>query len=219
MVDKIVVHSKTVLKIAQDQGWLIGARYTNLRDVSSFDRVHFIDIDWKNYDYKKHIEALKKCKPKYTVAKDWERARNLKSVLKQAESLFDYAENVIIVPKVQSLKEQMLDLIPEKFMLGYSVPTKYGGTTIEPKYFDGRPVHLLGGRPEKQRELAKHLNVRSIDCNRFTLDARYGDFFDGSKFIPHPAGGYNKCLEDSIRNINKIWNGYGRQKRILNKSL
>jgi len=219
MIDKIVVHSKNVLKIANDHGWLIGARYTNLRDVSSFDCVHFIDIDWKNYDYKKHIEALKKCKPKYTVAKDWERAKDLKSVLKQAENLSDYSENVIIVPKVESMKELLFNLIPAKFMLGYSVPTKYGGTTIEPKYFDGRPVHLLGGRPEKQRDLAKQLNVRSIDCNRFTLDARYGDFFDGTNFKPHPIGGYKTCLEDSIKNINKIWIGYGCKKRIPNKSV
>ena len=219
MIDKIVTHSKTVLNIAKNHKWLIGARYTNLRDVSSFDSVHFVDIDWKNYDYQKHLAAVKNLKPKYTVAKDWEKAEDLKALLKQAYNLAKYCDHVIIVPKVNSLKHKMLKLIPDEFMLGYSVPTKYGGTDIETKYFDGRPVHLLGGRPEKQRELGKVLNVKSIDCNRFTLDARYGDYFNGKIFTPHPEGGYKKCLEDSIKNINEIWYYYGRKKRISDKSL
>lgn len=219
MVDKIVAHSKTVLSIARRYGWLIGARYTNLRDISSFKRAHFIDIDWKNYNYEKHLQAVKVFKPKYTVARDWERPGDLNLILKQAENLSEHAERVIIVPKVESLKAKMLDLIPEKFILGFSVPTRYGGTTIDPMYFDGRMVHLLGGRPEKQRELAKQLNVISIDCNRFTLDARYGDFFDGKKFTPHPKGGYERCIQDSLKNINVIWRDYGRQKRISSKNV
>ena len=219
MIDKITTHSKTVLDIAQSHNWLVGAKYTNLRDVATFEKVHFIDIDWKNYNFEKHLEAVKKLKPKYTVAKDWEIAGDLQNLLKQADILSKYSENVIIVPKVDSLKEKMLNLIPEQFMLGYSVPTKYGGTTIEPEYFNGRSVHLLGGRPEKQRELGKVLNVKSIDGNRFTLDAGFGDYFDGKKFRPHPVGGYKLCLEDSIININKIWECYGRKKRIFDKDI
>jgi hypothetical protein len=37
----------------------------------------------------------------------------------------------------------MIKLSSEEFMLGYSVPTKYGGTNIETIYFDSRSVHLL----------------------------------------------------------------------------
>ncbi len=210
MVDKIVTHSKTVLTIAKQHNWFIGACYTNLRNIVSFEKVHFIDVDWKNYNFEKHLASVKTYKPKYTVAKDWEDPKELKQLLKQAERLSKYCEHVIIVPKVERLKDKMLTLIPENFMLGYSVPTKYGGTTIETEYFDGRPVHLLGGRPDKQRDLASKLNVRSIDCNRFTLDAGFGDYFDGEKFRPHPVGGYTNCIEDSINNINEIWKNYGR---------
>jgi hypothetical protein len=208
MVDKIVNHSKTVLTIAKKHNWFIGACYTNSRNLNGFEVAHFIDINWKQYDFKKHLESVKKFSPKYTVARDWEEEGDLAIILQQANILADYSEKVIIVPKVVHLKEQLLELIPEKFVLGYSVPTKYGGTEIETKYFNGRPVHLLGGRPEKQRLLAQELNVKSIDCNRFTLDARYGDYFNGVTFKPHPEGGYIKCLEDSIININKIWESY-----------
>jgi len=99
------------------------------------------------------------------------------------------------------------DLIPATFTLGYSVPTRYGGTTLPPEVFR-RPVHLLGGRPDVQRRLADRMHVISIDCNRFTLDAMFGDYFDGSIFRPHPSGGYHVCLKDSIENINTLWNNY-----------
>jgi hypothetical protein len=56
--------------------------------------------------------------------------------------------------------------------------------------------------------LAQRLPVLSLDCNRFTLDARYGDYFVGDRFRPHPHGGYERCLEDSVININKLWKDY-----------
>jgi hypothetical protein len=76
-----------------------------------------------------------------------------------------------------------------------------------PHVFKGR-VHLLGGRPDVQRRLADAMNVVSVDCNRFTLDAAFGDYFDGEKFRPHPKGGYHRCLRDSILNINRLWETY-----------
>jgi hypothetical protein len=48
--------------------------------------------------------------------------------------------------------------------------------------FFKRPVHLLGGRPDVQRLLAEIMPVVSLDCNRFTLDTAFGDYFDGDKF-------------------------------------
>lgn len=211
MVDKIVTHSRTVLEIAVRHDWMIGACYTNLRNINSFDNIHFIDIDWKNYNFQKHFDAVRLYRPKYTVARDWEKADDLTSILMQADRLLAYAEKVIVVPKVSEQKYKLLSLIPNYLMLGYSVPTRYGGTDIEPSFFGDRQVHLLGGRPEKQRELANQLNVISIDGNRFTLDAAYGDYFLDKKFVRHPLGGYKNCLTDSIRNIDKLWVNYTRQ--------
>ena len=202
---KIVNHSKTVLVIAKEKGWLIGARYTNTRDIKTFDKVDFVDIDWKNYNFNKHLEVVKRLQPKLTVALDILEMENIDHILSQAEILADYCEKVIVVPKAIGLTEIMEEIIPLKFILGYSVPTRYGGTEIPIESFI-RPVHLLGGRPDVQKGLSKKLNVFSLDCNRFTLDARYGDFFDGNKFIPHPDGGYLNCIKDSISNINLLWN-------------
>lgn len=201
---KFVAHSKVALKIAIEYGWLPGARYTNLRDIREFDQIGFIDIDWKDYNYKEHLKAVKITKPLFTVAQDVLHIEELDKILDQANELSLYAKCVIIVPKDIKMTGQLEELIPQKFVFGYSVPTKYGGTRIQTSEFK-RQVHLLGGRPDVQKKLAEFMDVISIDCNRFTLDATYGDYFNGVKFVKHPTGGYEQCLRDSICNINKLW--------------
>lgn len=201
---KIVNHSKTVLEIAKEHGWLIGARYTNTRDIRAFNSIDFIDIDWKNYSFDRHLSVVKKHQPKLTVARDIESVEHLDQILSQAEILSNYAEKIIVVPKALELDRIMESVIPQQYILGYSVPTKYGGTEIPISNFK-RQVHLLGGRPDVQKRLADNLNVYSFDCNRFTLDARYGDYFNGVKFVPHPTGGYINCITDSVLGINSLW--------------
>ena len=204
---KFVAHSKTVLRIAVRHGWLPGARYTNLRDVRKFDRLGFLDIDWENYSYSRHLAAVRQTRPLVTVARDITDRRMFTQVLAEAEELERWATHVIVVPKCRRLTAQDIRRIPRRFVIGYSVPTSYGATPLDPKFFR-RPVHLLGGRPDVQRRLAAEMPVVSFDCNRFTLDAAFGDYFDGSLFRPHPRGGYRRCLSASIRNINDIWTGY-----------
>jgi hypothetical protein len=209
---KFVAHSKKAITIAIKNGWLPGARYTNLRDVKSvpFKKVGFLDIDWKNYDFAKHLETAAATNPMLTIARDVESIYDLDNILIEAEQLKRYSSMVAIVPKDVKLVNRIDELIPNDFILAYSVPTKYGATCIPASCFK-RPVHLLGGRPDTQRCLANEMNVISFDCNRFTFDARFGDYFDGEIFRPHPKGGYARCLEDSIKNINALWEDYDGQ--------
>jgi hypothetical protein len=206
-VVKIVNHSGTVLDIAAEFGWKPGARYTNLRDIRARPKVAFLDIDWKNYSFKKHLDAARMIRPMMTVARYVLKLKDLDKILGEAFELSVFCRRVIVVPKDPRMARGLSKLIPEIFVLGYSVPTRYGGTLIAPKYFK-RPVHLLGGRPDVQRHLAQEMPVISFDCNRFTLDARFGDYFDGEIFRPHPKGGYVRCLRESIKNITKLWRGY-----------
>jgi hypothetical protein len=172
--------------------------------------VGFIDIDWTNYSFRRHLAAVKSTRPMLTVAMDIVSVSHLPQIIDQAFELSLYCENVIVVPKHPSLRESLSSAIPKQFVLGYSVPTRYGRTTIPPKYFK-RPVHLLGGRPDVQRRLAEKMPVISFDCNRFTLDAAFGDYFDGFTFRPHPHGGYERCIRDSLRNVNLLWKNYVRR--------
>jgi hypothetical protein len=204
---KFVAHSATVLEIAVQHGWLPGARYTNLRDIKRFPRLGFLDIDWKNYDFRRHLEAAAQTRPMITVARDVEEKRDLRRIIDQAFRLLEYATHVVLAPKDKSLESRLDTAIPREFLLGFSVPTKYGGTKLAPEAFR-RPVHLLGGRPDVQRKLAERMPVFSIDTNRFTLDAAFGDYFDGEIFRPHPTGGYRNCLHDSVKNMTALWKTY-----------
>jgi hypothetical protein len=208
---KFVAHSSRVLSVAARYGWLPAANYDNLRNVRMFERVGFIDINWKRYNFRRHLEALRVTSPLMTVARDVEDYRDMQRILDQARELARYCTHVVIVPKDPRLGTYLDTAIPGEFLLGYSVPTRYGGTPIPPRAFT-RPVHLLGGRPDIQRRLADVMPVVSVDCNRFTLDAAYGDYFDGETFRPHPVGGYDRCIADSIQNINALWESYRREK-------
>lgn len=212
---KFIAHSKKAISLALDHGWHPGARYTNIRDIKTFDFAArgFLDIDWKNYDFSKHIEAAAQQTPRITIARDVECIFQMDSILREAEQLAEYCSHVAIVPKDPELSNRLEELIPEEFILGYSVPTKYGGTKVPLDSFK-RPVNLLGGRPDVQRTLANHLKVFSLDCNRFTYDAKFGDYFDGETFRPHPVGGYDVCLTDSLININKLWDDYEIHDRV-----
>ncbi len=147
---------------------------------------------------------MRSTRPILTIARDVERKDDLPVIIDQAQELNLYCEKVIIVPKDKRLRD-LEELIPERFLLGYSVPTRYGGTAIPLSQFGRRPVHLLGGRPDVQYELSRSLTVWSFDGNRVTLDAQYGDFFDGTKFRAHPKGGYYECIRDSLKGIDKLW--------------
>jgi hypothetical protein len=142
LVQKFVAHSRRVLKIAERFGWLPGARYTNLRDVRKYDRLGFLDIEWKNYSFHRHLEAAKATNPLVTVALDIENPRKLPEIIDQAHELNLYSDRVVIVPKHLSLQRKLHSHIPKQFVLGYSVPTRYGGTLIPARCFT-RPVHLL----------------------------------------------------------------------------
>jgi hypothetical protein len=210
---KFVSHSKFAISIAIEQGWKPGARYTNLRDIKTFEfkSEGFLDIDWKNYSFEKHLEAASITKPYLSIARDVESIFQLDEILSEAEELQKYSLLIAIVPKDPGMTGRLEELIPSNYILAYSVPTKYGGTSIPTSSFK-RPVHLLGGRPDIQRQLAQEMDVISLDCNRFTYDAKFGDYFDGKIFSPHPQGGYKKCLEDSIKNINLLWKDYNTEK-------
>ena len=206
---KFIAHSKKAIGIAMGHGWHPAARYTNMRDVKTFEfsEIGFLDIDWKNYCFDRHLETTTMHNPKITMARDIECIFQLESILKEAEYLLEHSTQVALVPKDPNLNGRLTELIPKEFLLAYSVPTRYGGTDVSIDSFD-RPVHLLGGRPDVQRKLADKLKVFSMDCNRFTYDARFGDYFDGETFRPHPVGGYDNCLNDSIININGLWDNY-----------
>ena len=143
--------------------------------------IQFIDNDYFHYDHKKHLEDVARYRPKYATTRDilsreqcermGIRYYDIDTILRWAEELEEYAENVIIIPKYECLDE-----IPDKYVLGYSIPTSHGGTPMPIERFLGRRIHLLGGSPQSQYRyyLAARPWVVSIDNNYIAKLNRYG---------------------------------------------
>jgi hypothetical protein len=95
-------------------------------------------------------------------------------IMEWAEELQEYAENVIVIPKYDCL-----DTIPDRFVLGFSIPTSHGRTPVPVERFRGRRVHLLGGSWERQLAYMAELgdDVVSADNNQILLIAsQFGEF-------------------------------------------
>jgi len=135
--------------------------------------LYFADQDWKKPNREKYMLALKKHKPIQATVLDLESEDQFDTVMSWAEEAAQYVkERFIIIPKVFGI----IDRIPEKIggkdvLLGYSVPTKYAGTELPVWEFKNRPVHLLGGSPQKQINMLRYLNVFSADGNYIQMMA------------------------------------------------
>lgn len=126
----------------------------------------FVDQDWKRADRAAYVAAVAQHQPRMATVLDWERDEQLPEVLGWAEDVAPFVERVIIIPKVIGGIPRLPRRIGgREVVLGYSVPTRYAGTSVPPWEFAGWPVHLLGGSPHRQMELAHYLNVVSVDGN------------------------------------------------------
>jgi hypothetical protein len=148
--------------------------------------VIFVDVDFMNYDQKKHLEVVKRFRPKYATVMDiFSKKQSIalgipynpfEKVMDWARELKQYAENVILIPKYDWGDK----IDPEEFMLGYSIPTTHGGTDVPPERFKDYRVHLLGGSLQQQTAYLELLGpcVKSLDNNYISKMAMYGAFYD-----------------------------------------
>ena len=145
---------------------------------------YFVDQNWREPERAAYMQALRQHRPMMATVLDLERGEQLSDVLSWAEEAAQYVKKVIIIPKVFGIISQLPERIGcSQVVLGYSVPTRFGGTSVPVWEFAGWPVHLLGGSPKKQLILSKYLHVVSLDGNYANLCAtKYCKYFDGVKW-------------------------------------
>jgi hypothetical protein len=146
--------------------------------------IDFVDNEFKEYDHDKHIAAVRALSPKYATVRDvMTRSQcddlgidyySLDDIIDMARDVNKYADNVMVIPKYDCI-----DDIPDEFMLGFSVPTSYGGTPLPIERFVGRRVHLLGGNWKRQRNALAVLgdSCVSLDNNHLMNIARFGQSY------------------------------------------
>lgn len=145
---------------------------------------YFADQNWKTPNRERYIAELAKHRPFMASVLDWEQSEQLSEVLGWAEDAAQFVEVVMIIPKVIGGVSKLPRTIGGKSVrLGYSIPTKFGGTPVPLAEFVGWPVHLLGGSPKKQRRLSGFLNVVSVDGNYAQkMAVRYNEFWNGREW-------------------------------------
>lgn len=152
--------------IAVSAGYRYGARLPG----TVYQPVYFADQDYKRPDRPAYMAALARHRPAMATVLDWEQAEQLPTVLDWAEEAAQHAARVVIVPKVPGA----VDRLPRRIggadvVLGYSIPTSYGGTQVPAWELAGWPLHLLGGSPNAQMRTYLHLaavaDVVSADGN------------------------------------------------------
>jgi hypothetical protein len=163
-------------RIAVEAGFLYGVRGTQ----APYFPPRFLDLDWRRPDFPAHLERCRRHRPRYAVAGDAEDEAQLAGVLDQAAALREYAERVIVVPKAPGLVAR----VPEDYVVGLSVPTRFGATQAPFWEYLGRRVHLLGGAPHVQLKLRALLGpaVVSVDGNSHLRASRYGAWWDGRRW-------------------------------------
>jgi hypothetical protein len=143
-------------------GWHYGAQLP----CTTYAPVWFADQNWKKPDRQRYMAALAQHRPAMATVLDLETRDQLHEVLDWAEEAAQYVACVIIIPKISGI----IELLPRRIgdadvILGYSVPTKFGGTCVPIWEFGDWPVHLLGGSPQKQMTLWHYMDVVSADGN------------------------------------------------------
>ena len=162
-------------QIAVDAGFLYGAQLPD----TVYHPLFFADQNWKKPNRPAYMNALRKHRPVMASVLDFERMEQLSDVLEQAEEAAQFVEVIMLIPKCFGGIAKLPRMIGGKHIrLGYSVPTKHGGTAVPVWEFAGWPVHLLGGSPHAQMRLRPYFDVRSVDGNMFNkMAARWCMFW------------------------------------------
>jgi hypothetical protein len=160
--DGNLAHSRA----AVEAGWLYGVRLPAkgmLEDVPLF----MADQDWRRPDRRKYMGLLERHRPAIATVLDWERPEQYAEVMSWAEEAAAHVtEAVLVVAKVSGGVPDIPACIGGKEVrIAYSVPTSHGGADLGLWEFKGRPLHLLGGSPQRQREVLSYLRTEVVSAD------------------------------------------------------
>lgn len=221
--------NRTHMQIARACGWEAGARLPGTLYEAHVPLV-FADQDWNAYQRAlrrspesalrrraAYMQAVACSRPEMASVLDWEYPEQLPEVLDWSHEIAPHVERIMLIPKVVKRVGRLPDEIAGKpVVLGYSIPTRHGGTPCQLGEFHGRRVHLLGGSPRQQWQAATMLagkaDLVSIDGNMCHQAAGFGTYWTGSRW--RNDGARQTTTTDALRRslcaIYAMWNGEER---------
>lgn len=196
--------NRRFMDIAVNAGYWPGTQYPKKVYVAP----HFMDQDWKCPDRQRYMAGLAQYRPTMATVLDWERHDQLPEVLDWAAEAAQYVQQVVIIPKVHGGIDRLPRAIgTAEIVLGYSVPTKFGGTDTQIAEFQEWPVHLLGGSPHRQMQIAHYVTAISADGSMPSTMACRAKYWDSGRWVPieHGSDAPYRAFAQSCRNIMAAW--------------
>lgn len=153
--------NKRFSDIAIENGFLFGSQLP----ACVYHYPYFADQDWKKPQKEKYISLIKKHLPKMATVIDIESDETRTEAIEWGNRISRYVDKIIIIPKIECDIPRYIN--GKEVVVGYSVPTKYGGTDLPISMFKGRKIHLLGGSPHRQMDifLENRNDIYSADGN------------------------------------------------------
>lgn len=136
----------------------------------------------------------------------------------QAETLNEYADVVIVVPKQMNPTE-----VPEKFRVGVPCQKRFGPVPPRPiwEYQQCDELHLLGGSPLVHQEMLTKVGkkrVESVDtASPIAASSRgqvWGRPYKNTEWYESPRRSYYERIEKSLNSILHHYNENINQERI-----
>jgi len=202
--------NRRLAQIAVSAGFLFGCRLPcNLPD--DLPPLYFSDQNWRKPQPQLYARGVKRYRPTMATITDIESCVQLPSVIDEAHAISAYVAEIIIIPKCSGVIDKLPNIVNDtRIILGYSVPTRYGGTSIDLIAFRGWPVHLLGGSVLRQISIFRNVRdteIVSVDCNEHAKTAIYGEYYTRlgqRKQLSRGAGMY-QAFASSCASIVYMW--------------
>lgn len=168
--------------IARETGMAYGTRHTE----KPHDKIFMLDVEWERFkkkpgEWDKYMGLVRKYQPTQAMVVDYEYPWQRRSMLRQIHELRRAGVlRILVCPKFDGA----LNDIPADCIVAISVPSRYAGYLPDFRELKGRPCHLLGGTPQKQRDLLSKLighgaKVISLDQNTQITSAKFGSTYSG----------------------------------------
>lgn len=153
-------------------------------------RLAFMDNEWKGYVHARHVADVEATRPIMATVRDLMTREQcaaagiefftIEQTIEMATEIVERGgvEDIILIPKFDCLDRIPDTIAGARVVLGYSVPSSYGATPLDPMTFMGRPIHLLGGPWRRQRALLHLLgeSVVSFDNNHYFMVSHFGRY-------------------------------------------
>lgn len=179
-------HRKEFCIVADQLGFRLGTRADQMDTNSVPDlledgfEIDFVDNNFDDPDEMRIVKAVDRTEPAFVVLPDIYECDTVDSIIDFGIAIqSQYDTTPIVVPKCDVAEEK----IPEDWVIGFSVPSGYGGTEIPITKWRNHRIHLLGGSPKNQIKYANRahndgVTIFSVDGNCFSKASGFGNIIN-----------------------------------------